>query len=264
MLAQPLDFTPGERYAYSNYGYCLLGRVIEAVTGQPYESYVKQHVLAPWGIRTMRIGQSRPSDAGPRPARHCQTSRGPCCESRSGLDKARYYDPGTGPSVHADQLGCPVPQPYGAWHLAAMDAHGGWLASAVDLARFACAVDGHGPSCRLGRQSVELMFRRPVGLAGQDGHGQPAATYYSCGWMNRVVAEGKFNRWHAGMLPGTTAILVLRHDGRNWAVLCNASVGSAGASLVEALDPLMHQAADEVIQWPDLDLFGEFVQQAGM
>ncbi|HXO20807.1 MAG TPA: serine hydrolase domain-containing protein [Thermoanaerobaculia bacterium] len=33
MLDQPLQFTPGTAYAYSNFGYCVLGRVIEKVTG---------------------------------------------------------------------------------------------------------------------------------------------------------------------------------------------------------------------------------------
>ena len=34
MFGQPLDFAPGASYAYSNFGYCLLGRVIEKVTGR--------------------------------------------------------------------------------------------------------------------------------------------------------------------------------------------------------------------------------------
>ena len=34
MLGQPLDFDPGTRHAYSNFGYCLLGRVIEQISGQ--------------------------------------------------------------------------------------------------------------------------------------------------------------------------------------------------------------------------------------
>jgi N-acyl-D-amino-acid deacylase len=38
MLGQPLDYDPGSRYAYANFGYCVLGRVIERVTGQPCKS----------------------------------------------------------------------------------------------------------------------------------------------------------------------------------------------------------------------------------
>ena len=34
----PLTYPPGQHWAYSNFGYCVLGRVIEQVTGQPYES----------------------------------------------------------------------------------------------------------------------------------------------------------------------------------------------------------------------------------
>jgi CubicO group peptidase (beta-lactamase class C family) len=33
MLGKPLDFDPGAKYVYSNFGYCVLGRVIEKVTG---------------------------------------------------------------------------------------------------------------------------------------------------------------------------------------------------------------------------------------
>jgi len=44
-------FTPGERFAYSNYGYLLLGAIIEAVTGQSYYDYVQEHIYAPAGMR---------------------------------------------------------------------------------------------------------------------------------------------------------------------------------------------------------------------
>src|SRR6478752_1714578 len=57
-LGQQLDSDPGERYAYSNFGYSILGRIIEKVTGRPYEEYVRDEVLRPLGIERARIGGS--------------------------------------------------------------------------------------------------------------------------------------------------------------------------------------------------------------
>jgi len=45
-----LDFEPGGRWAYSNYGFILLGVVIEEVTGQSYYDYVQAHIHAPAGM----------------------------------------------------------------------------------------------------------------------------------------------------------------------------------------------------------------------
>jgi CubicO group peptidase (beta-lactamase class C family) len=42
-----LEFTPGARFAYSNYGFVLLGRVIEKASGESYYDYVREHVYAP-------------------------------------------------------------------------------------------------------------------------------------------------------------------------------------------------------------------------
>jgi N-acyl-D-amino-acid deacylase len=47
MLGHKLDFDPGSRYAYSNYGYCVLGRVIEKASGKRYEAFVRDTVLNP-------------------------------------------------------------------------------------------------------------------------------------------------------------------------------------------------------------------------
>jgi len=48
--ARGLEFEPGTRWAYSNYGYLILGVVIERVTGGSYYDYVKQHVYEPAGM----------------------------------------------------------------------------------------------------------------------------------------------------------------------------------------------------------------------
>jgi CubicO group peptidase (beta-lactamase class C family) len=45
-----LEFEPGSRWSYSNYGFILLGRVIEKVTGQSYYDYVQAHIYEPAGM----------------------------------------------------------------------------------------------------------------------------------------------------------------------------------------------------------------------
>ena len=44
------DFPPGARFAYSNYGFVLLGAIIEAVGGESYYDYVREHVFGPAGM----------------------------------------------------------------------------------------------------------------------------------------------------------------------------------------------------------------------
>ena len=45
-------FPPGSRHEYSNYGYILLGRVIEEVSGLTYEEYVRRNIFQPAGMRS--------------------------------------------------------------------------------------------------------------------------------------------------------------------------------------------------------------------
>ncbi len=48
--ARSLKFEPGGQYEYSNYGFVLLGAVVEAVSGQSYYEYVDEHIFAPAGM----------------------------------------------------------------------------------------------------------------------------------------------------------------------------------------------------------------------
>jgi CubicO group peptidase (beta-lactamase class C family) len=50
---QPLKYKPGTHFLYSNFGFCLLGRVIEKATGMKYEEYVRRNILQPCGITDM-------------------------------------------------------------------------------------------------------------------------------------------------------------------------------------------------------------------
>jgi D-alanyl-D-alanine carboxypeptidase len=43
-------FEPGSRWEYSNYGFILLGAIIEKVSGQSYYDYVREHVYEPAGM----------------------------------------------------------------------------------------------------------------------------------------------------------------------------------------------------------------------
>ncbi len=222
-LGQPLDFDPGTRYAYSNFGYCLLGRVIEKVTGQPYERFVREAVLAPAGIKRTRLG------------RRVERAEG----------EVRYYiknDDGAPEGVN----------------LEAMDSHGGWISSAVDLARFAAALDDPRRSPLLKPSSFATMYAPPPPPAWRKKDGSLEDAYYGCGWLVRPVGRnGKANYWHNGELSGTATLLVRRWDGLGWAVLFNQR--SKDKHLPDgAIDSALHRAADLVTDWPMEDLFSHY------
>ncbi len=60
----------GTRYAYSNFGYVVLGRVIERASGVGYESYI-QNMLLKIGITRIKLGRSRKCMADPDEVNKC-------------------------------------------------------------------------------------------------------------------------------------------------------------------------------------------------
>ena len=46
----PLQFAPGERYSYNNSAYCLLGMVIERLSGLDYGAFIRERIFAPLGM----------------------------------------------------------------------------------------------------------------------------------------------------------------------------------------------------------------------
>lgn len=103
---QKQTHAPGEHYAYSNFGYCVLGRVLEKITGMSYETLLTQHVLKKCGIADMQIAGNTLKERQPKEVMYCTEKPG----GAYGMNVAR------------------------------MDSHGGWIATARDLVLFSSSL----------------------------------------------------------------------------------------------------------------------------
>ena len=127
MTGQPMQFEPGSRYVYSNYGYCLLGLIIEEITGRDYSEWVAENVFQPIGVGRPRRGHTAIHERVP--------------------GEVRYY-------------GVPGDDDQYVMNVENMDAHGGWVVAAPDYVRFLSALfDDFDASALLSRQSIENMVR---------------------------------------------------------------------------------------------------------
>jgi hypothetical protein len=119
-----------------------------------------------------------------------------------------------------------------------MDAHGGWIATPIDLLRFMARTDGFGAkSDILGAVSEATIF-----------DGSDANEGYGMGWIVTDTYRG-----HNGAMPGTVGFLVRRNDGFSFAALANTrpSGDSFGFELKGVLDSIV----TSVSKWPAYDLF---------
>ncbi|MFN8525285.1 MAG: serine hydrolase domain-containing protein [Chloroflexota bacterium] len=237
MLARPLDFAPGAGYAYSNFGYCLLGLIVERISGQPYQAYVREHVLMPAGISRMALGRTAPDERL--------------------SDEVTYYDIpdarlasnilGRGPAL--------VARPYGAFALEAMAANGGWVGSAMDLVRFADALDGRAGMPLLLNETLATMTERPERIW------QNTSSYYGMGWLVRPVRGGA-TLWHTGSLPGSYALLVRQQQGTTWAVVFNSRPADT-VGFGDAVEKALAEAARSVDEWPEHDQYTRWYSTPG-
>jgi CubicO group peptidase (beta-lactamase class C family) len=227
MAGQKLDFAPGSKAAYSNFGYLLAGRVIEKVSGLSYAAYVQQKLLTPLRIKRMALGWSVAKHTGEMP----------------------YYSQYTGRTV-LDGSGATVAAPYGTYSMRIQDANGGWIASAPDLVRWAKMFDA--PSTVLNATSLGRVWAKPeIGITN--------GWYYGLGWQVRPTTQGGTGRntWHTGSLPGSYSLLVRTYNGMSWAALFNRRDDASGKSYGD-IDAAMWTAANGVRTWPTNDLFPQY------
>ncbi len=249
MLDQRLDFDPGTRFAYSNFGFVVLGRVIEAVSGQLYDQFVKQQILAPMGIERMALGRT------PLALR--------------AANEVYYFDYPGAPLVTSlmtplmPGIGGLVPEPYsGMLPFESIDSAGAWIASSVDIARIFAMLDGKLPVI-LSSASIQQMVTPAFGPIGTDASGTP--NYISLGIaIKGSGADAEW--WHDGGTWGSHAFAARFRDGWTWAAIFNSApwdtiyTASGGPTFEAALQDILSVDALELVKWPSVDLFPMYLE----
>jgi N-acyl-D-amino-acid deacylase len=181
-----LDFDPGTDCKYSNFGYIVLGEVIEKASGQSYEKYVKDHILIPAGAKS---GTLHPLNKG------------------YFKNEARRYLAGTDTELPP-------------WKQKYSDAAGGWAISAPDMARFLTALDGSRGKPLLDEKTFRSMIELPPKPLGVRENG----THVGLGWDSVVLPEKTFGYFKDGNWYGMRAYMKRLPNGVNWVLLLNASM----------------------------------------
>lgn len=200
----PLENTPGSTYAYSNFGYFVLGRIVEEVSSKSYEDYVKDEILTQMGITDMHIAGNKMEDR------------------RS--NEVKYYGG----------------NPYG-FNISRMDSHGGWIASAKELARFIVHVDGiETVPDILNSTTIEVMTT------------PSEVQNYAAGWS---VSSSSEAWWHVGSLPGTAASIDRSSGGFNWIIICNSNPQNNSSIFQDMIGIVANAINNPNISWPEVDFF---------
>ncbi len=195
VATQPLNFDPGTGGRYSNLGYNILGRIIEAVSGTSYEQFMRDEVFNTAGMKSIELGRTKLKD------QH--------------VDEVYYFDGmPEAYSIFEDEPD-PVPWSYGGkYYVEAFDAHGGWISTANDLLKFACAVDGRefNPQI-LKKETTAEMIERP------DFFPSDCNEWYAKGWS----VHEEFDRWthYGGLEYGTASGIFRLPHGVNAAFVAN-------------------------------------------
>jgi len=220
VISRHLPYRPGTRFNYSNFGYTLLGRVVEEVTGDDYEDWVQDEILEPNGINKMRIAGSFEKDRV--------------------KNEVKYYDY----SADNEQLafngsGKKVYKPYGADDIEMLGPAGGWLATGVDLMRVLVLVDGYSKRYK-DILSADLIDKMVNGVGG---------VQRPLGWRS---VKGQ-HWWRTGTLSGTSALLTRDTNGYSWVIISNTTPrrGSFPGTSRWAI----REGIKMVKSWPTKDLF---------
>jgi CubicO group peptidase (beta-lactamase class C family) len=173
LLNQPLDRKPGSSFEYATINYDVLGRVIEVVTKQPYEVYMRQQVLKRVGMTESEIG------------RHQLTSMEMASGYKIGFMRMQAYTP---PIYRGN-----VPAGY-------------VISNAIDLAKWLNLQLGNDSSQGIDKQMIQESHTPDQTVKPFDKN-----TYYAGGW-EVMKKRGKKYIAHAGNNPTFSSYLIMQPD----------------------------------------------------
>lgn len=190
-LRRRLAFMPGTSQMYSNVGYYLLSLIIEKITGQDYEQWMRENVLKPMNCVNFHIA-------------------GNCLEDRKENEVCYYMHQGAEFKSEFHGNGNMVPGCYGANNISGLKGAGAWATTAAELCRMIAGIDKHwGIRDILNPESIDRMTEY-----------FDEATF-PLGW-NDCNQAGVWTR--TGSFGGTTAIIrYYSTDGDCWVLLTNTS-----------------------------------------
>lgn len=143
MPYQEVLFAPDSRYGYSNPGYVYTARVLEAVTGDPWQSWIYKNIWLPLGIHQSFFGRSPRAQAHARSHNYVLT-RDSAARAERLVDQGAEFDPGI-----------TIP-------------NGGWNAPVEDVARWMMFLAGPNNPTVLPRELLEQMWRGRHAVSGYD------------------------------------------------------------------------------------------------
>lgn len=198
LIGQPLDADPGQDYCYSNVSYCVLGKIVEKVTGKTYDNYITEAILKPCGLNSIVMGNT----------------------VRSVENEVIYYPFQSETYSLLPNVKSPASASYGgAFVLEAGTSSFGWIASTPDLVRFISILCNETKiSSPLNKYMFELMLARP-----QIDDWRGVQEYFALGWEVERSKDGKllaFSRH--GSLEGTMALVEHQANGLSWAAAFNS------------------------------------------
>lgn len=214
-----LRAVPGGWFNYSNLGYIILSKVIEKSSGIPYETYVKDSVLAPIGCYDIHLAHNFSDEFLENEVNYYEVREAEPVPAYNGTDSLVMKSRG-GNDVHGL---------YGA---------GGWVASPVELLKLVSAID----NCPikeefLSQESIDFMTL-------SDKKHKPA------GWATVTSRE-----WlRSGSMAGTSALIKAQQDGYTWVFLSNSSSWT-GPGLSRQMNRDITRALKRVKKWPEVDYF---------